>query len=375
MTRLSPFVEIKRWHAFLIIWFAVFLTGLDLTPETNLLIMLPLSLAYGVAVFLPAYTTLWLLRRGVEGVLLGTALVLVILVLSVAVGSYTYHFRDTRDLPRDLFVSGAAFLTGFVWRGAIPPPQVARNNTTYGVDALWVQQFLLSTNLMRSGMGLPSLTENTTLDGFAGLRAHTAMSHYGITHYGRDRDFSCFYLNCVPSSELNLGYYVYDQRALSSLLGAGASYLQPTGGDYWQLSLSCGNCAVRTVYFTSQQAVTMYISLVYGNHTHLAFLSGNALTLLFPSEPTEEILYPRGSPSSYVTFLQQNATAHWNGFLNRATRSYGFDLELGVALVPSATCPVTEIPGPNIDIAQFYTQNGCTFYYGLTEWLVIELGT
>ena len=371
---MSSFFNLSRRSAFLLLWFVVFLIGLDLAPETNLLVLVPLSLAYGFAVFLPAYAVLRLLQRGGEGVLVAVALMVAILVVSVVIGSSEYQFRDTRTIPRDLFVGGASYLTGLVWRGGSPAPEVASSNVTARIDTRWVQQFIVNVNAMRAQFGVPPLVQNTTLNEFARLRAHTAIANYGISHYGRDHDFSCFFLDCVPSSELRRGYYFYNASALGSVLGAGATYQPPATNGYWQLTLSCANCTSRTVFFTSGQAVTKYIRLTYGIYTKLGLGAGNVVILGYPAVPTEEILYPYGSPASYVTFLQQAAATHWGGFLDPSVQSYGFDLESGVALIPRGQCAVTEIPGPNIDIAQFYTQNGCNFDYGLTEWLVLELG-
>ena len=371
---MSSLFNIRRRSAFLLTWFLVFLIGLDLVPETNLLVLALLSLAYGLAVFVPSYAVLRLLRRGGEGVFVAIALMVAILVVSVVIGSSEYRFRDSRTIPRDIFVGGSSYLTGLVWKGGSPAPEVASSNISAGIDTRWVQQFIGNVSAIRAKFGVPTLVQNATLDEFASLRAHSTISNYGISHYGRDHDFSCFFLECIPSSELRQGYYVYNASALGSVLGAGATYQLPATNGYWQLTLSCANCTSRTVYFTSVQAVTKYIRLTYGSYTRLGLGGGNVLTLGYPAEPTEEILYPVGSPSSYVTFLQQAATAHWGGFLDARVQSYGFDLEPGVALIPRGQCAVTEIPGPNIDIAQFYTQNGCNFDYGLTEWLVLELG-
>src|SRR2546426_3588678 len=371
---MSSLFNIDRRSAFLLLWFLVFLIGLDLVPETNLLVLVLLSLAYGFAVFVPAYAVLRLLQRGGEGVLAAIALMVAILVVAVVAGSLEYQYRDTRTIPRDIFVGGASYVTGLVWKGGSPAREIASSNVTARIDSGWVRQFIGEVNAMRAKFGVPPLAQNTTLDDFSRLRAHTTIANYGVSHFGRDHDFSCFFLDCVPSSELGHEYYVYNASALGSVLGAGATYQVPATNGYWRLTLSCANCTSRTVYFTSVQAITKYLRLTYGNYTKLGLGLGNVITLGYPAEPTEEILYPYGSPSSYVTFLQQAATAHWGGFLDPSVRSYGFDLEPGVALIPRGQCAVTEIPGPNIDIAQFYTQNGCNFDYGLTEWLVLELG-
>ncbi len=371
---MSLLFGISRRDAFLVFWFVVFLVGLDLAPETNLLVLVVLSLAYAVGVFLPAYAVLRLLRRGGEGVLVAIAFVVAILIVSVVIGASAYQFRDTRNMPRDLFVAGASYLTSLIWKGGTPAPEVASRNITAGIDTAWVQQFMGKVNAMRSEIGVPPLVQNATLDKFASLRATTAIAHNGVSHYGRDSDFSCFFLNCIQNSELSQGYYIYKGDALNSLLGRGATYQHPATNGYWQLALSCANCTSRTVYFVSQQSVTDYLRLVYGNYTRIVFSPGNSVTLAYPSEPTEEILYPYGTPSSYAAFLQQVATAHWSGFLDGTVRSYGFELEPGVALIPIGQCQVTEIPGPNINIGQFYSQHGCSFEYGLAEWLVLELG-
>jgi hypothetical protein len=370
---MSFILGISRRNAFLISWFVVFLVGLDFAPETNLLVLAAVSLAYGVVVFLPAYLVFRLLRHGGEGVLLAMAFVLVILVGSVVVGTYEYRFRDTRNVPRDVYVAGASYLTGLIGGGGTPLPETAPGNATSRIDAAWVQQFMGIVNTMRSSSGVPPMVQNATLDEFAKMRATTAIAHNGISHYGRDQDYSCFFVNCIPSSELGRSYYVYNSGALNSVLGKGATYQQPSTNGYWQLTLSCSNCTSTTVYFLTQQSAATYLRLAYGNHTRLAF-SGDTVAVAYPSEPTEEILYPYGTPSSYAAFLQQVATAHWSGFLDGTVRSYGVDLEPGVAIIPSGACSVTEIPGPNIDIAEFFSQHGCSFYYGLADWLVIELG-
>src|SRR5712691_522120 len=204
---MSFLFNIHRRSAFLLTWFLVFLIGLDLVPETNLLVLVLLSLAYGLAVFVPAYAVLRLLQRGGEGVLVAIALMVAILVVSVVIGSSEYQFRDTRTIPRDVFVGGASYLTGLVWKGGSPAPEVASSNITARIDTGWVQQFVGNVNAIRAKFGVPPLVQNTTLDEFARLRAHTTISNYGISHYGRDHDFSCFFLGCVPSSELRQGYY------------------------------------------------------------------------------------------------------------------------------------------------------------------------
>ena len=159
---MSSLFNIDRRSAFLLLWFLVFLIGLDLVPETNLLVLVFLSLAYGLAVFAPAYAVLRLLQRGGEGVLAAIALMVAILVLAVVAGSFEYQFRDTRTIPRDIFVGGASYLTGLVWKGGSPAPEVASSNVTARIDPGWVRQFIGDVNAMRAKFGVPPLAQNTT---------------------------------------------------------------------------------------------------------------------------------------------------------------------------------------------------------------------
>src|SRR5438445_2241421 len=125
---MSSLFNIDRRSAFLLLWFLVFLIGLDLVPETNLLVLVFLSLAYGLAVFAPAYAVLRLLQRGGEGVLAAIALMVAILVLAVVAGSFEYQFRDTRTIPRGVFVGGGSYLTGLVWKGGVAAAVVVSRN-------------------------------------------------------------------------------------------------------------------------------------------------------------------------------------------------------------------------------------------------------
>lgn len=365
--------RLRAWHAFLILWFVTFLVGLNLAPEANVIVMLMLTLLYSSAAFATAFTVVWLGRRGTEGVLLATILILAILVPSVAAGSYYYRYRDSRYLPGDLFARGAAYIDGLIWPGSTPPPQVARVSVTPNLGPAWAQQFMAIVNSQRQAAGLPPLRETYTLDDYAGVRAHTTMAYYWITHYGRDHDFSCFFQNCLPPAELGRSYYVFNQTALYSVLGKGASYQRPASGEFWPLVLSCAKCDPTTVYFSSEQAIVTYFELAYGPFIQVLFGVGNAFSLVMPIEPNEEILYPTGSPYSYASGLQRNAALHWTEFLDGDLRTYGFHIDTGVAYITHG-CTISEIPGPDIDLRVFYSQNGCSFDYALTEWLVIELG-
>ena len=74
------------------------------------------------------------------------------------------------------------------------------------VDSAWVAQFVQDVNQARQNVGSSPLQENTTLDQFSKIRAGAAIGNYTISHYGYDQDASCFFVNCIPYSELGVNW-------------------------------------------------------------------------------------------------------------------------------------------------------------------------
>jgi len=90
--------------------------------------------------------------------------------------------------------------------------------------------------------------------------------------------------------------------------------------------------------------------------------------------PGEEVLYPSGyTPSEYVQYMQSNAPIHWEGLIDVTYTYYGFYIGYGPSYATSDSCPVTEIPGPNINVPQYYQSYGCSAELENSTWLVIEL--
>ena len=94
----------------------------------------------------------------------------------------------------------------------------------------------------------------------------------------------------------------------------------------------------------------------------------------------EEVFYPSGyTPANYLTNVQQSAPIHWQGLIDSTYGSYGFYIASGPTYEISgpngAACQTTEIPGPNINIPQFFAQYGCTVQIMNQSWFVIELAS
>jgi uncharacterized protein YkwD len=94
----------------------------------------------------------------------------------------------------------------------------------------------------------------------------------------------------------------------------------------------------------------------------------------------EEVFYPSGyTPTNYLTNIQQSAPIHWTGLIDSTYNSYGFYIAYGpnyeISGPGGSACPVTEIPGPNINIPQYFAQYGCTVQVTNQSWFVIELAS
>lgn len=90
--------------------------------------------------------------------------------------------------------------------------------------------------------------------------------------------------------------------------------------------------------------------------------------------PGEEVLYPSGyTPSEYVQYMQSNAPIHWEGLIDVTYTYYGYYIGYGPDYVIIGSCPVTEIPGPNINVPQYLKSYGCSVELENDTWLVIEL--
>jgi len=88
----------------------------------------------------------------------------------------------------------------------------------------------------------------------------------------------------------------------------------------------------------------------------------------------EEVLYPDGyTPDKYVQILQSEAPIHWNGLIDSNYTYYGYYIGYGPTYAIIGSCPVTEIPGPNINIPQYFQSYGCSSELENDTWLVIEL--
>jgi hypothetical protein len=90
---------------------------------------------------------------------------------------------------------------------------------------------------------------------------------------------------------------------------------------------------------------------------------------------TEEYFYPSGhSHSDFVTYLKENAPAHYQGLIDGTYSHYGFYIGSGPVYNVNSGCPVSEIVG-SVNQTQFFQQNGCTFSIGTATWLVVELSS
>ena len=88
----------------------------------------------------------------------------------------------------------------------------------------------------------------------------------------------------------------------------------------------------------------------------------------------EVVFYPEGSTEQeYVDDLKQSAPLHWDLLVNPGFATYGYCIGEGPTTEIIGSCSTTEIPGPNINVEDFFRQKGCTTETVNSTWLVIEL--
>ena len=88
----------------------------------------------------------------------------------------------------------------------------------------------------------------------------------------------------------------------------------------------------------------------------------------------EVIFYPEGSTAqAYIDDMQVSAPIHWNLLMNPSLSRYGYHIGVGPVIEIVGSCPTTEIPGPNINVKDYFEQQGCQTTESDTTWLVIDM--
>jgi len=88
----------------------------------------------------------------------------------------------------------------------------------------------------------------------------------------------------------------------------------------------------------------------------------------------EVVFYPTGSTEQeYADSIQKTAQLHWDLLMYPSFSAYGYHIEEGPTIVIINSCLTTEIPGPNINIEDFFRRQGCTTEVQNSTWLVIDM--
>jgi len=88
----------------------------------------------------------------------------------------------------------------------------------------------------------------------------------------------------------------------------------------------------------------------------------------------EVVFYPEGSTEkAYAEDIQLTAPLHWDLLMSPMFSRYGYHIEKGETIQIIGLCSTTEIPGPNIDVKEFFRQNGCQTTTEDSIWLVIDM--
>ncbi len=192
---------------------------------------------------------------------------------------------------------------------------------TEPINSSWVTQFFSGVNTYRS----TNLQYCPELSTFAQARYKTMSSNIQISHYGYSQTFDSFWPNGY-----SYGGYIYS--------GFGEEVLYPN-----KPGSSTTTCVDVIFCSTSSNAIENY------------------------------------TPSGYIVDLISSAPIHWKGLLSTDYSYYGYYVKNGPGysiLGPNngqVSCQTTEIPGPNINVTQYFAQYGCTTQLTTDTWFVIEL--
>ncbi len=78
-------------------------------------------------------------------------------------------------------------------------------------------------------------------------------------------------------------------------------------------------------------------------------------------EVGEVVFYPLGTtPKEYVNQLIQDAPNHWSLLMDSNMNYYGFYIGYAPSVAAQGSCTVQEISQANINVSQYYIENGCT---------------
>ncbi|MDG7006943.1 MAG: hypothetical protein JRN06_01715 [Nitrososphaerota archaeon] len=176
------------------------------------------------------------------------------------------------------------------------------------------------------------------------------------------------------------GYFVYRQ-------GFGEAYPEGGVGPIWvdrfiglvdraraqaQLNESSTLDAFAALRF--RDAAPNFQISDYGFQGDVAsFFGGNKSTIAVE----ELLLYPgRLSPTAFAAFLSTYAPTHWSALTDPTFTKFGYFVGHSTYYEILLPCSVYEIPGPGINITQYFQSQGCrTIVQPAVTWLVLILSS
>lgn len=88
----------------------------------------------------------------------------------------------------------------------------------------------------------------------------------------------------------------------------------------------------------------------------------------------EVVFYPSGfTPKDYVKDIQDTAYLHWELLADPMFSYYGYYVGKGPTIQIYGSCSSKEIPGPNINVEDYFKERGCQTSWGTSIWLVIDM--
>jgi len=122
-----------------------------------------------------------------------------------------------------------------------------------------------------------------------------------------------------------------------------------------------------------QSMVSNYEISHYGFQQDVASYFGNVKQQVAVGEV---VYFPSGSsPESYMQDVETNSPIHWNTMIDSQYHYFGYYIGSGPTYQVDKGCTHAEVPGPNINMTEYFTSNGCSFTVTTATWLVLDFSS
>ncbi|MDG6999045.1 MAG: hypothetical protein JRN15_08020 [Nitrososphaerota archaeon] len=316
--------RIRKIHAFLILWVASFIVGYFLT-SVNAILLFIVSLIDAVILFIPLFLLWWLFHKRIAGKIFAIFLIVIFAI-------YVYQTPSSftkKNLTSDFYSTEASYLTSIYSAMSSNPSSGNVNNKQ---------------TIPTNSVPLISASQSSTQQSSAAINSQWVDSFIA-------------YVNSFRQSENAVALTYSSQVSRFSQV----RFNTMSSGNNYEIS-----------HFGFDTDAQSYFGSIY-NLGEVVFYPETVTQSCIDFVCSNNVITP--DPTSFASGIQANDPGHWQVLTDSSLTHYGFFSAEGPTYIINQGCPNTEIPGPNINITQFFEQQGCTFSIMKGNWLVIDLSS